>query len=237
MLQERALARRTIYFAERQTYWECGGGVRSEALTKTDNLDASILADPRFPKKLVYTSRDESIRACQDLYRRYSRMAVSYLPDRPIAIAVLERRLIRSLRIKGGYGVLNDGRGLFRRTLLWRGGAEVRALRRIAFPADLEMTIPSWSWMAYDGGIDGMDMSFGETEWQPDEISISPTAGDQAAEISISLTAGDQADQGAAATISPPWREVFIPNAYRPRGTTLFTATQRYRPARSSSVS
>jgi hypothetical protein len=34
VLQERALARRTIYFAETQTYWECGEGVRCETLTK-----------------------------------------------------------------------------------------------------------------------------------------------------------------------------------------------------------
>jgi hypothetical protein len=33
VLQERALARRTVYFAERQTYWECGDGVRCETLT------------------------------------------------------------------------------------------------------------------------------------------------------------------------------------------------------------
>lgn len=34
VLQERALARRTIYFTNKQTYWECGGGVRCETLTK-----------------------------------------------------------------------------------------------------------------------------------------------------------------------------------------------------------
>lgn len=34
VLQERALARRTIYFAEAQTYFECGTGVRCETLTK-----------------------------------------------------------------------------------------------------------------------------------------------------------------------------------------------------------
>jgi len=33
VLQERALLRRTIYFTKRQTYWECGGGVRCETLT------------------------------------------------------------------------------------------------------------------------------------------------------------------------------------------------------------
>jgi hypothetical protein len=34
VLQERALARRTIYFTETQTYFECGGGVRCETLAK-----------------------------------------------------------------------------------------------------------------------------------------------------------------------------------------------------------
>jgi hypothetical protein len=33
VLQERALSRRTIYFTEMQTYWECGGGVRCETMT------------------------------------------------------------------------------------------------------------------------------------------------------------------------------------------------------------
>lgn len=33
VLQERVLARRTIYFSGRQTYWECGNGVRCETMT------------------------------------------------------------------------------------------------------------------------------------------------------------------------------------------------------------
>jgi len=34
VLQERALAQRTIHIADTQTYWECGEGVRCETLTK-----------------------------------------------------------------------------------------------------------------------------------------------------------------------------------------------------------
>lgn len=34
VLQERVLARRTIYFSSKQTYWECGGGIRCESMTK-----------------------------------------------------------------------------------------------------------------------------------------------------------------------------------------------------------
>lgn len=34
VLQEHALARRTIFFTEHQTYWECGHGVRCETMTR-----------------------------------------------------------------------------------------------------------------------------------------------------------------------------------------------------------
>ena len=34
VMQEHALARRTIFFTEHQTYWECGEGVRCETMTK-----------------------------------------------------------------------------------------------------------------------------------------------------------------------------------------------------------
>lgn len=34
VLQERALARRTIYSTDKQTYWECGQSVRCETMTK-----------------------------------------------------------------------------------------------------------------------------------------------------------------------------------------------------------
>jgi Heterokaryon incompatibility protein (HET) len=36
VMQERVLARRTIYFTDTQAYWECGDGVRCESLTKME---------------------------------------------------------------------------------------------------------------------------------------------------------------------------------------------------------
>jgi hypothetical protein len=39
VLQERALARRTIYFAGQQTFFECGAGVRCETLTKMSKYE------------------------------------------------------------------------------------------------------------------------------------------------------------------------------------------------------
>lgn len=40
VLQERVLARRTIYFTPEQSFWECGSGVRCETLTKMDKYVA-----------------------------------------------------------------------------------------------------------------------------------------------------------------------------------------------------
>ena len=36
VMQERALARRTIFFTDNQTYWECSGGIRCESLSKLE---------------------------------------------------------------------------------------------------------------------------------------------------------------------------------------------------------
>ncbi len=36
VMQERALAHRTIFFTDTQTYWECGEGIRCETMTKMD---------------------------------------------------------------------------------------------------------------------------------------------------------------------------------------------------------
>jgi hypothetical protein len=47
VLQERALSRRTIYFAEKQTYWECGEGVRCETLTKMRKYVPKVENIPR----------------------------------------------------------------------------------------------------------------------------------------------------------------------------------------------
>ncbi|CAN8097963.1 unnamed protein product [Discula destructiva] len=172
VLQERALARRTIFFTDRQTYWECGRGVRCETLTRMDNKLASFLGDPNFPSKLSndFTSRGEKIRLYEDLYRQYTRLEFTCISDRPIAIAGLEKRLIRNLKAHGGFGVFDDGRSLFQRSLLWQRGREVPALAKILPKDDPSFCMPTWSWMAYDGGIDYLDLPLGGVAWCEDAI-------------------------------------------------------------------
>ncbi|PSN73725.1 HET-domain-containing protein [Corynespora cassiicola Philippines] len=171
VLQERALSRRTIHFTRNQSYWECGGGVRCETLTMMKNRKAAFLGDANFPHSVESYVKGMKIELFQDLYSRYSNLALSFKADRPIAIRGLEKRLIRTLNTIGGYGVFNI---YMHRCLLWkRSGA---SLTRI--PPVREMhgrmrgeIAPSWSWMAYDGGIEYMDIPYGRVAWSEDIIS------------------------------------------------------------------
>ncbi|KAM7210022.1 hypothetical protein V8F06_014596 [Rhypophila decipiens] len=187
VLQEHALAKRTIYFTPRQTYWECGKGVRCETGARMVNQIASFIGDPSFPSVALSGNRGAEIRWYQELYEQYSRLSLSHLQDRPIAIRGLESRLIAAFAkkypekdITGAYGVLHDGRdgGLLHRGLLWRrGSAEGKAhgrtlgLRAINFPPGHEDIPPSWSWMAYSGGIDFIKVPGGTVEWEPLDLS------------------------------------------------------------------
>ncbi|KAK1826462.1 HET-domain-containing protein [Podospora conica] len=180
VLQERALARRTIYFTGWQAYWECGEAVRCETMTRVYNKLASFLGDPNFPSKLSgkLADRGEKIRFYEDLYRQYSRLDFTRITDRSIAVVGLEQRMVRDFKAWGGYGVFDDkSSSLLPRSLLWRrtDPAEMlKPLRRI-LP---ESHLPSWSWMAYDGPIDYLDVPFGEVDWFEGDI-WSPWSGER----------------------------------------------------------
>lgn len=174
VLQERALARRTVYFTEKQTYWECGHGVRCETLTKMRNTKASFLGDPEFPKLAIEMSKGGKIRLYETLYKQYSRLELTKDEDRPLAIAGLEKRIINALGARGGYGVFEDqeaGSGSYLgRSLLWKRSADVLSMVRITFNPNRVYPVPSWSWMAYQGAIDYMDLPFDGVDWEKEEI-------------------------------------------------------------------
>jgi hypothetical protein len=110
------------------------------------------------------------------MYMQYSRLEFTKIEDRPIAISGLEKRLLDNFKTTGGYGVFEDNgtsRGWLRRSLLWRRGFEVRTMERIDFPVDRSAPVPTWSWMAYKGGINYLEPPLEKVDWESDEI-ISP---------------------------------------------------------------
>ncbi|KAG0646494.1 Serine threonine-kinase [Hyphodiscus hymeniophilus] len=168
VLQERALARRTIYFTETQTYWECGEGIRCETLTKMRNNQAAFLGDPNFPNVATKSTKGGQIRLYEHLYKQYSTLQFSKAYDRPIAIAGLEQRLISTFNRQGGYGVFEK---YFGRSLLWQRDTTIKdiAMKDIKFPSNENTRVPSWSWMAYEGGISFLDIPFDGVLWKEDE--------------------------------------------------------------------
>jgi hypothetical protein len=94
----------------------------------------------------------------QDLYERYSRLALSFPFDRPVAIKGLETRLMDTFGTTGGYGIFDI---YLHRCLLWRRAGD--RLSRI--PSSRGNPIPSWSWMAHDGPIRYKHVAFNTATW------------------------------------------------------------------------
>jgi hypothetical protein len=138
---------------------------------------ADFLGDPNFPDKAMRANRARKIAYFQGLYKQYSRLNFTQYSDRPFAIAGLEKRLQRAFATRGKFGIFDDGDkedgGLFHRSLLWQRGEEkddVPNLTSIDFSPKRNVKVPSWSWMAYKGGIDYIDPPFETADWERVEI-------------------------------------------------------------------
>jgi hypothetical protein len=143
---------------------------------KPSNM-ADFLGDPNFPNKAMRANRARKIAYFQGLYKQYSRLEFTHYSDRPFAIAGLEKRLQSAFTTRGAFGIFDDGDkedgGLFHRSLLWQRGEEegdIRNMAPIEFPLARKVKVPSWSWMAYRGGIDYIDPPFDQADWERTEI-------------------------------------------------------------------
>jgi len=117
-------------------------------------------------------SKGERILRYQDLYRNYSRLGLTWPKDRPVAIDGLQSRLLDAFDTEGNFGIFDEGPqgGHLRRSLLWHRGNDVPhdpGLVPITFSdhSGSASAVPSWSWMAYSGGIDYLKLEFNGVEW------------------------------------------------------------------------
>ncbi|OBS15024.1 hypothetical protein FPOA_14046 [Fusarium poae] len=151
VVQERFLSCRTIHFGAHQMYWECGKEVYCEDMTR---LTAPSLGekyfklDPKFPGRLRDSGITSTINFIQSLFEDYSKCELTIATDRAVALSGLTGSIAATLgsRMAYGYGAFD----LFlHRSLLWMRIDLDK--KKIEYGAGRK--VPSWSWMAYEGGI------------------------------------------------------------------------------------
>ncbi|KAJ5798068.1 HET-domain-containing protein [Penicillium pulvis] len=160
VLQERALSRRTIHFTANQTYFECGDGVRCETMSYMRNSRALFLGDPGFPKGLGMRTTESRIKLVQSLFCTYMRLDITNKTDRALAISGLEKRLASTFGTACQFGIFEK---YVWRCLLWTRAPKSRGLRQVEYMSS--RAPPSWSWMAYDGAIEYIDVDAERVEW------------------------------------------------------------------------
>ncbi len=130
-------------------------------------------------------SQGEKIIRFQNLYKTYSSLSFTHDYDRPIAVDGIQNRLLKAFGTRGGYGIFDDNnntnkshQGLLRRSLLWYR-PESERLDRIKFPPNMGAAaeVPSWSWMAYMGEIDFLNLKFGNIDWMDMQSPWSSSVG------------------------------------------------------------
>ncbi|ESZ91413.1 hypothetical protein SBOR_8202 [Sclerotinia borealis F-4128] len=170
VLQERALARRTIYFTKTQTYWECGHGIRCETLVKLKNDKIAFLGDPNFPDYTIRLPRTvgEQINLFLDLFQQYTRLEFSHPEDRPIAIDGLMERLTVAFKTRSLAGLFETFWG---RCLLWRRADGTESLKKIGRGMHSRKIPPTWSWMAFQGAISFIKPRGREVDWNDANVT------------------------------------------------------------------
>jgi hypothetical protein len=140
------------------------------------------MLDPNFPTRLLRSGTPSTLNCISYLIQEYSKRSLTVPTDRCVAISALEDRIkgalkrrfkedgfknrIKSMlknRIKGALDDQSSRYGVFHkflhRNLLWR--ADDSQLQQIQYDPPL----PSWTWMAYSGGVKFIDVEYGEMEW------------------------------------------------------------------------
>ena len=194
---------------------------------------AARLGDSSFPERTLTGTDVEKTKSFQEIYAQYSRLAFTRIEDRPLGIRGLETRLIRGFPSqKGGHGIFCDD-GFLHQSLLWRRGHDEKTMERIHFPDG--GGAPTWSWMAYKGGISYVDpaedlkeyTSFDSVVWETERLSTPWSRGADdtvVAEKGASAKGGDFAvppsavDDRDFAQQPQPKRVKFPTNSHPSRG-------------------
>jgi hypothetical protein len=116
------------------------------------------MLDPNFPERLLKAGDERTLEFIQFLSTEYSRRSLTEKTDRCTAISGLENRIAQAKECETRFGIFQS---FLHRSLLWQRPEE-RNTDRIDYKTQI---VPSWSWMAYNGSVQFMDIAFSNVEW------------------------------------------------------------------------
>jgi hypothetical protein len=117
----------------------------------------SFRSDPEFPHSIKRRSRAAQIELFQTLFADYSNLGLTQETDRPVAIDSLAMVLAKVFDTDVRYGIFKRD---LHRSLLWQPSQNI-PMRRISY--EVGQAPPSWSWMAYHGQIEYLEIR--DVEW------------------------------------------------------------------------
>jgi hypothetical protein len=115
------------------------------------------MLDPNFPNRLLKAGSRRFMEFIHFLFEDYSKRGLTEKTDRSVAISGLEARIAGGLRCQSRYGIFQQ---YLHRNLLWQ--TSDNKMERIVYK---NRNVPSWSWMAYNGGIQFIDIPFSKVDW------------------------------------------------------------------------
>ncbi|MCJ1438234.1 hypothetical protein MMC27_007621 [Xylographa pallens] len=180
VVQERALAPRTLYFGSEMVFWECVGGTASEekpGLQETafkhsgERSDNSSLASSMGLKTTLHTMKE----LCQSgdwadwecfwwkMVKEYTASRLTFDSDKWTAFSGLATAVERQTRTRLYHGLWASN--LFEE-LLWK---VLKPGRRVDFDA------PSWSWLSVDAAVSEQRYNYNRDFRQAATVSIPPS--------------------------------------------------------------
>jgi len=115
------------------------------------------MLDPNFPNRLLESGDRRTMEFIHFLSEDYSKRDLTEETDRCVAISGLEARIARARGCQSRYGIFQP---YLHRNLLWQRSDE--KMKRIGYETQI---VPSWLWMAYGGGIQFLNIPFGNVDW------------------------------------------------------------------------
>jgi hypothetical protein len=118
-----------------------------------------LLGDPQFPNSVLNWAHQNRISLFENFFETYSKLALTKPTDRSVAISGLESRFAKAFDTEGSYGIFER---FPHRSILWQRST-VSRMKRIEYLS--ESKVPSWPWMACDGGISYTEITFAAVAW------------------------------------------------------------------------